>query len=187
MNMTFRGGKEFSAFLQKLPQAVSAEILEMSLHAGGQIIVERAQAKCPKPAERRRPGTVRLADSIRASTKEKDAAHAIVNVGTNIPYAHLVEFGHQIVPRGPTRERVSITTVRISKRTGREVVSTRYGYNPLSRDALRERRQAAGGFVAPRPFLRPAFDESREDIVNRVGQVMGKQIEQEARKLAKVS
>src|SRR5687768_17008086 len=116
MQLSFRGGKEFARLLRELPGAISAEILEMGLHAGAQIIVDRAKEKCPKPAERRRPGTVRLSDSIRATTKEKDAAHAIVYVGTNVPYAHLVEFGHQIVARGPTKARVSVTRVSASGR-----------------------------------------------------------------------
>jgi len=185
VNLTFRGGREFSKFLQELPKAMSAEILEMSLTAGAQIVADRAREKCPKPGARRRPGTVRLADSIRVSTVEKDAAHAVVNVGTNIPYAHLVEFGHQIVPRGKTRTRVSITTVRISKRTGKQVVSTRYGLDPSQQLALHSRRaESSGGFVAARPFLRPAFDESREEMIARIGEVMGKQIEVEARRLA---
>ena len=173
MNLTFHGGKEFARFLKQLPGAISAEILETSLMAGAQIIVERAQGKCPKPAIRRRPNTVRLADSIRATTKEKDAAHAIVNVGTNVPYAHLVEYGHQIVPRGPARERISVTSVG---RTGRVSVRTTIVANT--------KRQGSGGFVAPRPFLRPAFDESREEVVNRIGQVMGKEIEVTARRMA---
>lgn len=176
MNLTFKGGKEFARFLQKLPQAVSAEILEMSLTAGAQIVQQSAQEKCPKPAVRRRPGTVRLSDSIRVSTVEKDAAHAVVNVGSNSPTAHLVEYGHQIVPRGPTRKRVSVTRV---SRTGR--TSTRFVVDP---DERRRTREPSGGFVAPRPFLRPAFDEHREAVVHRVGEVMGKEVERAARLIA---
>ena len=175
MNIVFKGGREFAKFLQKLPGAVSAEILETSLMAGGQIIAERAREKCPKPGIRRRPNTLRLADSIRATTQEKDAAHAIVNVGTNVPYAHLVEFGHQIRPRGPTRARISVTSV---SRTGR--VSVR------SVAVANTKREGSGGFVGARPFLRPAFDESRDQVVQRIGQVMGKEIEVAARRISDV-
>jgi hypothetical protein len=106
-------------------------------------------------------------------------------VGTNIPYAHLVEFGHQIVARGKTRARVSITTERISKRTGKQVISTRFGLDPMAQVQLRGRRSAGPvGFVAARPFLRPAFDENREAMVTRVSESMGKQIEVIARRLA---
>lgn len=174
MNLTFTGGREFAAFLQKLPGVISADILETSLNAGAQIIQASARDKCPKPAQRRRPGTVRLADSIRFSTVEKDAAHAIVHVGTRVPYAHLVEFGHQIVSRGPTKRRISVTRVSAKGR-----VSARLEVEPGQKHT-----GTAGGFVAARPFLRPAFDENREAVVNRIGQVMGKQIEVVARRLA---
>jgi HK97 gp10 family phage protein len=179
MELTFKGGKEFARFLQDLPGAISAEILETSLYAGAAIVLARAQEKCPQPAVRRRPGTVRLVDSLRISTVEKDAAHAIVNVGTNVPYAHLVEFGHQIVARGPTRARVSVTKVSAS---GRITVSSE-----VDPDTQRFQTAGASGMVAARPFLRPAFDESREEVIRRVGESMGKSIEQEARRLAKVA
>lgn len=178
MNLVFTGGKEFARFLEQLPGAISAEILETGLNAGAQIILARAQEKAPKPGERRRPGTVRLADSIRISTKEKDAAHAVVVVGTNVPYARLVEFGHQIVARGPTRAKVSVTKVSAS---GRVTVSS------VDADTRRFQTAGASGFVAARPFLRPAFDESREEVVARVGESFGKSIEQEARRLAQVA
>lgn len=176
MNLHFKGGREFAQFLKRLPGEISGEILETSVNAGAVIIQTRAKEKCPKPAERRRPGTVRLADSINVATAEKDAAHVVVNVGTNVPYAHLVEYGHQIVPRGPNRRRVSVTRV---SRSGR--VSTRFEVDP---EATRRAAQAVTGFVAAKPFLRPAFDESREQVVARIGQVMGKQIELTARRLS---
>lgn len=179
MNLEIQGGKEFARMLRELPGAISAEILEQSLWAGAQIVQQRAQEKCPKPAERRRPGTIPLNESIRISTVEKNAAHAKVNVGTNVPYAHLVEFGHQIVARGPNRTMVSVTTVSA---TGR--VSTRLQVDP---DTQRFQTAGATGFVAARPFLRPAFDESRAEIVARVGESLGKSIEQEARRLLKAA
>lgn len=172
MNLAFRGGKEFARFLQQLPRAISAEILETALYAGAQIVQQRAREKVPRLSGR-------LADSIEIKTQEKDAAHAIVNVGTNVPYAHLVEFGHQIVARGPTKTRVSVTRVSASGR-----VTSRLEVDP---DTKRFQTAGAIGFVAARPFLRPAMDEGREEIVRRVGESLGKSIEQEARRLAKVA
>ena len=179
MQLTFTGGREFARFLKQLPAAISGEILETTLNAGAQIIQARAREKCPKPAERRRPGTVRLADSIRFSTKEKDAAHAVVNVGTDVPYAHLVEFGHQIVARGPMRAHVSVTKVSAS---GRVTISSE-----VDPDTKRFQTAGATGMVAARPFLRPAFDESREAVVRRMGEVMGNAVEVASRQLAKVA
>lgn len=185
MQLTFHGGKELARALRQIPRAIAQEILETAVVAGAGIVRAAAAAKCPRPAERRRPGTVRLSDSIKVVVTEKAPSYVTVNVGTKVPYAHLVEYGHQVVPRGKTRERVSITTVRVSKRTGKQVVSTRLGLDPLARAKLHDRRAAGSrGFVAPRPFLRPAFDENKERVLQRIAQVIEKGLEVEARKAA---
>lgn len=185
MQLTFTGGRELAHALRRLPRAIAQEILETAVVSGAGILRESAAAKCSRPAIRRRPGTVRLADSIKVTVTEKSPSSVTVNVGTRVPYAHLVEYGHQIIPRGPTRQRVSITTVRISKRTGKQVVSTRLGLDPMARRQLHDRRATgASGFVAPRPFLRPAFDENKERMLQRIGQVITKGLEVEARKVA---
>lgn len=181
MILQFKGGREFSRFLQGLPKELSAKILESSVHAGARIIQQRAREKCPKPTDRRRPGTKRLADTIGARTVELDAAHAVVHVGSSAPYAHLVEFGHQIVARGPTRRRVSITRVSAS---GRVTRGRALEVDPL---APRHRPGAATGFVPPRPFLRPAFDESREQVIAKIADIMGRKIAVYARQHATTS
>ena len=177
LTLKLEGFAEFARALRQLPKHISADIIESALFAGGHVIRNAAVGKAPHPEKRRRPKTVRLADSIRFFPREKDAAHAIVDVGTRVRYAHLVEYGHQIVPRGPTRQRVSITQV---SKTGR--VSTRLGVDPSVRTDRRTR--APQGFVAPRPFLRPAFDENRERVIRRVGQVLGQEIERAFRRMA---
>lgn len=188
MQISFQGGPELVKALRSLPRAIAAEILETAVVSGAGIVRAAAAAKCARPAKRRRPGTVRLADSIKVTVTEKLPSLVTVHVGTRVPYAHLVEYGHQIIPRGPTRERVSITTVRISKRTGKQVVSSRLGLDPTARIKLHERRQVGSrGFVAPTPFLRPAFDENKERVLQRMGEVIWKGVEVEARKLADAS
>lgn len=185
MKLTFTGGRELAKALRRLPRAVATEILETAVVAGAGIVRAAAVAKCPRPAQRRRPGTVRLSDSIKVTVTEKLPSLVEVAVGTKVPYAHLIEYGHQIIPRGKTRERVSVTTVRISKRTGKQVVSSRFGLDPMARMKLNDRRTAgARGFVAPQPFLRPAFDENKERVLQRMAEVLGKGLEVEARKLA---
>lgn len=182
MELRFEGGKELARALRRLPELVAQEILEQAVVVGADIIREGAAQRASWPHERRRPGTIALADSIKVTVTEKARSFVTVNVGTKVRYAHLLEYGHQIVPRGPIRETVSITTVRISKKTGKQVVSARLGLDPLGKRS--ERRAAATGVVAPRPFLRPAFDDNRERVLQRIGQVLGQGIEVEARKLA---
>lgn len=180
VQMRFHGGREMAAGLRRLPRIVAQDILETAVVAGAGIVRQAAEMKAPRPAERRRPESVRLADSIRVWVTSRNYASVTVQVGTRIPYGHLVEYGHQIVPRGPTRERFSITTVRISRKTGRQRVSTRWGVDP----SAKRRTAAAKGFVAARPFLRPALDENREAVLRRQAEVIRKGIEVESRRMA---
>lgn len=192
MNITFTGGKELARALRELPEAIATNVLSGAVLAGANIVREAAAARARGHAvlsgnwhQRRRPGTVRLSDSIKATVTERGRSFVTASVGTKVRYAHLVEYGHQIIPRGPTRARVSITTVRVSKRTGKQVVSTRFGLDPMARRALFERRDAGSrGFVAARPFLRPAFDENKEAMLQKIGEVIGVGIEAEVKKLA---
>lgn len=185
MNLTFTGGEQLAQTLRRLPAAVATNVLSGSLLAGGGIIRDAAAMRAPRPAVRRRARGVRLGDSIRVQVTEQSTAYATAAVFTRIPYAHLVEYGHQIVPRGPSRERVSITTVRISKRTGKEIVSTRFGLDPSAQLQLHSRRGAGPrGFVPAQPFLRPAFDENREAVIQKIGVVMGAGIEAEVKRLS---
>jgi len=180
VQLTFHGGKELARALRDLPKAIAEEVLETAVVAGAGIIRQAAADKAPRNEPRRRPGTVRLADSMKVAVTEKSHAFVTVCVYTKVSYAHLIEYGHQIVARGPTRERVSITLVSASGR-----VSARFGLDPTARAKLHDRRVAGSlGFVAPRPFLRPAFDENRETALRRIGEVLGKGIEVEARRVA---
>lgn len=181
VSLTFTGGRELVAALRSLPAIVATEILETAVVAAAGLLRTAVAAKAPRPATRRRPGTVRLADSFKVTVIEKDRAHTVVQVGTRVPYAHLVEYGHQIVPRGPTRAtRVSVTRVSAKGRTTKrwEMMAPEQERRRALRAALKQRRAGGSrGFVAARPFLRPAFDEQREPMVRRMAEVLGRGIE----------
>lgn len=168
MNLTFTGGKELAAALRQLPAAIAQNVLEKSVVAGAEVVRASATMRCPRPTVRRRPGTLALADSIKITVTERARSFVTVNVGTKVKYAHLVEYGHQIVPRGPNR-------------AGSESAA-------MGRRAARASRAVgARGFVTPKPFLRPAFDENREQMIQAIGDVMRVGIEAEAKKLGKVA
>lgn len=186
MQLTFTGGKELAAALRKLPDAVSKNLLSGAVLAGAGIIRDAAAARCPRSPLHRGKG-VRLADSIKVSVTESTRAYVTANVGTKVPYAHLVEYGHQIVPRGPNRVTVaSVTTVSKSgrSRTRLQRVAPDAERRAFLRSALRERQGPSGGFVAARPFMRPAFDENREAVIRKIGEVLGVGLEAEAKRLA---
>lgn len=158
MQLTFTGGKELARALRVLPDAVATDILETAVVAGAGILREAVALRAPRGS--RHHAGVRLADSIFAKVTEHSRSYVTVNVGTNKPYAHLVEYGHQIVPRGPGR---AASAERANRRRA---------------------ARSATGFVPARPFMRPAFDENHEAMIRRIGEVMGKGIEVEARRVA---
>jgi len=144
MKMEFKGGKQLERALLQLPKELRGEILQQSLVAGAEPVRTDAASRArTRRGPRRRPETITLADSIKTFLGEKDATHAVVDVGTKKPHAHLVEFGHRKVVGDQTL-----------------------------------------GQVPAYPFLRPAFDENKEEVLQRTGEVMGKEIETAFRRLA---
>jgi len=100
LRLEFAHGKELAAALRDLPRAVRGEILVAALVDGAAPIRDAAGALVRHRGPRRRPETVPLADSIQTFPGKRDALHAVVEVGTKKPTAHLVEFGHRMVVGG---------------------------------------------------------------------------------------
>lgn len=79
-------------------------------------------------------------------------------IGARVPYGHLIERGHRVIARGPSRK-------------GRKLVRG-------ARRALKLRRQAGGiGFVAPRPFALPAVVAQETSTVALIEQLLAQEIE----------
>jgi len=178
MKLTFHGGRELERALKQLPREVRQKVLVGAMLAGGGIVQRAASERAPRDPSPNRRRRRRLADSIKTVVAEELPSAVSINVTTRDPVAHLVEFGHQQIPRGPTRRRVSVTRV---SRTGR--VSTKFVVDP---DEQRLRRGATG-FVPPKPFMRPAFEENREAVLKKIGEVLGVGIESEAQRLGRRS
>lgn len=177
MNLTFHGGKELVQALRQLPREVRRKVLGGAVLAGAGIVQRSASEKAPRDEMPRRRRGKRLAESIKSVVTEETPSSVTANVTTSDPVAHLQEYGHQKVPRGPNRRRVSVT--RVSK-TGR--VTTRLEIDPDER--RRRRNTGSTGFTPPKPFLRPAFDENKEVVLRKIGEVLSVGIEAEAQRLA---
>lgn len=179
MNLTFHGGKELVRALRGLPREVRQKVLVGAMLAGGGIVQQSASDRAPRDPSPNRRRKRRLADSIKTVVTEEGPSFVAVNVMTRDPVAHLVEFGHQNVPRGPTRRRVSIT--RVSK-SGRS--STRFAVDPTETRTRRTGTVRGKQFTPAKPFMRPAFDENREAVLRKIGEVLGVGIEAEAKRLS---
>ena len=202
MRLRFEGGREMAQMLRSLPGIVAEQLLEKALGSAAGVLLRVARTKVPRPAERRRPRTKRLADSLRAFPVEKNRSRVVIHVGTRTPYAHLVERGHEIVARGKGRaglEKLSRQDKRQARLLAmpgprspeleaalRARTQGRAQRFQVLRSALHQRRAAGAlGMVTPRPFLEPAFLETREAMVQRMGQELGQGIERAAAQLGR--
>lgn len=152
--------------LRDVPNNLRKKALTKALRAAGKVVLDEARARAPVLKEaipHRRAGTVKKAIKLRVSKMDKRQGNVgvFINVkpltkaqignyksssvksggkasGSANPtdpyYWRWLEFGHKIVPRSSKR-------------------------NPTT---LKQRRMAATGRVAARPFLRPAADKLEE-------------------------
>lgn len=157
VRIDFPNGKALAAAIRDLPRAVRGEIQVKALMEGAVPIRDTAGALVRHRGPRRRPESVSLADSIRIFPGERDARHAVVEVGTKKPTAHLVEFGHRMVVGGQVGGR---RVLQRGPRKGETVGGGR-----------------VVGFVPAYPFLRPAADENAETSVRLIGDFLGPEIE----------
>jgi len=84
-----------------------------------------------------------------------------VGIGALVPYGHLVESGHNIIARGPTRKGKKLTrAARASARTG-----------------LKERRAAGAiGHVPGVFFALKALQSRREEVLSLLGRLVMQEI-----------
>jgi len=205
-SIRWSGGRELAQALRELPALVATETLESAAVAGAGIVRAAAAAKAPRSLLRRRPRSPRLADTIRVEIQEKDRAHVRVAIVSKAPFAHLVEYGHDIIARGPGRKAlgsqqrikravgVRWKIVRRKRKDGSVVEKTVLltkqrsfvtGMHAELRSKLLDRRRAGAiGHVAAEPFLRPAFDETKDAVLARMSQVIGKSIEEHYRRVS---
>lgn len=127
------------AALSKLAQS---DVIEQALHAGAQEIRNSAQDKAPY-----RTGTLRR--SIHSETTEKSGPRVIVQVGTDVEYAAMQEFGGTIVPK-----------------TARFLVFEVDGKKAFAKKVT----------IPAHPYLRPAFDEQSGEAVRQFRLAIADQI-----------
>jgi HK97 gp10 family phage protein len=160
------GLREVDAVLAKLGPALASGAMETALILAAEPTVEAAKALAPFDPDRKRKKHLR--DTIKAYTKLRKSqrrslslttsrAFAQVFVGPSASHAHLIEFGHAIVARGPDRDRAGEKAARKAARAaGKKYRSPKGG-----------RGGPVIGHVPAHPFLRPAWDSTRQQVLDR--------------------
>jgi HK97 gp10 family phage protein len=165
------GIPELKKALDRLDDVAAEKNLRAAGQAGGQIIRNRA-----KQLVRKKSGT--LNRSIHSLTVELDRNHVVVEIGTNLEYAKIHEYGGTIKPKKAKFLAVPLTE------EARRYVSPRLfprELHPVIHDDKGTLRDADGTAhyalvksvtITAQPYMRPAWDEKRDEAVREMGEVL---------------
>lgn len=157
------GLDELTAMLQQLPEQVARDIAPKVLRRHLRPVVATAKAKAPvykgtygkgHHKSPRKPGQLR--DSIKLVIKHTN--YSIQGrVVVNDPLGHLLEYGHKS-RKGMKRERNAFSKYRKAR------------FDPNAKD-----------FVDARPFMRPAIEQHKDEVLRGVEQDILMEIAKRAR------
>jgi HK97 gp10 family phage protein len=174
------GTEELLVKFRQLTTEVQGEALVNTVQAGGTVIVNAAKENIKKQGLIR---TRTLRGSVHQEVTERDADHAAVDVGTNLEYAAIHEFGGTIQAKSSKYLAIPVGS---------------YKGSPRKHADLKLRKTAGGNLVMvdpsgivqyvlkrsveipARPYLRPAFDESHEKVKSEMASAWRQQIEKAA-------
>lgn len=157
------GIDELNKKFDALSDAVKEQSLAGAVNAGGLVILNAVKANIQKNGLMR---TRTLSRSVHAETTERSAEKATVEVGTNLEYAAIHEFGGTIHAKNAKYLAIPVGS---------------YVGSPRNHADLKVRKTGAGNLVMvdaggtaqyvlkpsvtipARPYMRPAFDEKQEE------------------------
>jgi HK97 gp10 family phage protein len=156
LTISLQGDKQLLAALQQLSQDMQGELLEKALTAGAMIVANDAKRRAPvKTGNLRRSihigGQGAGAEGGDIGRPAQPANGAAVQVGTNVEYAAIHEYGGIITPK---------TAKALRFKIGDKWVMT-------------QRVQ-----IPARPYLRPALDENEAAVKDEVSKALQALIEQ---------
>jgi HK97 gp10 family phage protein len=155
MSVTIKldGYDEMLRQLNHIDDTLSKKVTREMVKAAGEIVAAKARTLCPVGDPTHEPEKKPLRDTIAVEVRDY-GEQALAVVGPQYPagaHGHLVEFGHDIVARGE------------SKNVGRG-----------RRSGAKKKGGLITGRTQPQPFMRPAFDSTRgeqlaamEKVINR--------------------
>lgn len=164
LEFKFTGLDDLDRALDELSSELKSDILATALSRAAKPFLVRASQLAPRGTEPK-PEKKRLANSMRTSRRMsrtqrlvlESAGAARVLAGSSSPHAHLVEFGHAIV----------------------------VGRRPTSRILRRRDTRERVGFVKARPFLRPAWDTTRDVVMASIKDEIGAALQRRIKQLAR--
>jgi hypothetical protein len=194
------GMEEISAVLRRIPEDLRTDITARAVEAGAKPMVEAAKRNARRSV---RTGALYLAlgDVVRKYPKNATAV-AIVGVrrgyyrgrqrlevgkdvlkGSESPshYGHLVEFGHWAVSGGTRKATYSLKLVGIGKFSSKGKELKRWRRDKV----LAQGKGKVVGWVAPRPYLRPAFLSTKQQVARAMHEEIMRGVQRSVRRLVK--
>ncbi len=160
------GKEELVRKFRKMKDEVKSRGLRITAEAGGSVILIAAKGNLKQQGLRK---TSHLAGSLHEEVSQSSPTQAAVSIGTNVEHAAIHEFGGTIKPKSAKYLAIPVGT---------------YKGSPLKHPNLRVRLTNAGNLVMvdssgavqyvlktsveipARPYLRPAFDEHKQDALD---------------------
>lgn len=155
MTIKVRGLKEIEALLEKLPDRISANVLNAALRRGASVIAKEARKN------------LRASPSIDSALLEKSISSRARRQKRKGKYV-----GRAVVSIGAQR----VTTQVVRKGHKKPVTATPSKYAHLVEFGTRK--------MKAEPFLRPALDTKGAEAIAVIGEAMSKRISAEAAKMA---
>lgn len=180
------GAAKFAAALHSIGDHVAQrQVLTSAMLSAAEPVAETAAALAPRGEDMSKNAVARrrLHESIaarrylsRAQKRKRGGARiaqAEVFVGSTAPHAHLVEFGHWL-KRGKS-SRGKVLSHQVVRGSQGRIVRHDITRGPATRGRVI-------GRVAPKPFLRPAWDAHAASMPGRVAVFLGGAIAAAARR-----
>lgn len=168
------GKEELIRKFRAMSEALQGNSLAAVAQVGG-LVIENASRGNIKAQGLIRTRT--LSRSIHQQVVEQNAERAAVEIGTNLEYAAIHEFGGTIRPKNSKYLAIPVGVYKDSPRrhNNLKLRKTSRGNLVLVSPSGQVQYVLKSSVEIPaRPYLRPAFDETREEAVSEMGRAFAK-------------
>lgn len=165
------GDKELTAWFARLDAEVAEETLSLAAKAGAQVVLTAAQGKAPRK-------TSTLARSIHIEATKSSPQYVEVEVGTDLEYAAIHEFGGVIKPKSgkylaiPVSADAKVVMSPWSFEDELHFISRPFGGLLMDREGVVHFILRTSVTIPAHPYLRPALDENEDAAANAMAKVL---------------
>jgi HK97 gp10 family phage protein len=170
--------KEFSERLQAMSAEMRGEAMANALMAGAKVVSNAARQNIKEQDLIR---TRTLSRSITEQITEQTAERVVAEVGTNLEYAAIHEFGGTIRAKNTKYLAIPVGSYKGSPSSHSDL-KTVFGKNGnvvmVDKSGTAQYVLKPSVTIPAQPYLRPALDENQDKVIETIGQALGKIVEE---------